>query len=396
MTWAQRIFGGTSKAAKRALLPQRRAPQPSSPLAPLVGVARQSDVASRSQLAQQLSDFCLATGRDLSNSEQKIFFDILRHLIHRIEIQVRKSVAEKLSVRPDAPHDIVFQLASDVIEVAYPILVRSDVLEDADLIDLILYRAQDHQRAISQRAAVSVSVTETLVGTGDHEVIQSLLQNNRAEIMPETMARLVDQSLEVEGYQEPLLRRNDLDSALARRMYTWVGEALREYINDTYDLPQDDVNDAISVAIADAANTDFAEAYDDTNVINFQDFASTPQYDSSSAMLILALEDGDIYRFEEMFSQQSRLSAGAITRLLYDSGSEALAIAFKAVGTDRQAFSEIFCYLRGSRPYEAFVQSPQHAKAMEHFDQMDMASADRILETWRITPADDFAARNTA
>ncbi len=102
--------------------------------------------------------------------------------------------------------------------------------------------------------------------------------------------------------------------------------------------------------------------------------------------------DGDIYRFEEMFIALSRLSAASVTRLLYDSGSEALAIAFKALGIERPAFSEIYCYLRGSRPYEAFIQSPSHEKAMAHFDRVDRKSADQVLDTWRRAPDYGFEA----
>ena len=286
MVWAQRIFGGSSKTASKAISPRLRAAPPPSPMARLVGVAHQPDQASRSHLAQQLSDICLASGRNLSARERTLFFDILRHLIHQVEMQVRKSLAERLSVRSDAPHDLVFQLANDVIEVAYPLLVKSMVLDDADLIELILSKAEAHQQAITKRPEVSLSVTETLVGTGNDEVIQSLLKNEAAEIMPATMMRLVDQSLETESFREVLLRRRDMKPELARRMYTWVGDALREYINDSFDLSQDDVDDAVSLAISEAMEID---PFDDADIISLKDYASAPLYEPTSATLIQSL-----------------------------------------------------------------------------------------------------------
>jgi uncharacterized protein (DUF2336 family) len=280
-------------------------------------------------------------------------------------------------------------LANDVIEVAYPILVKSMVLDDADLIELILSKAESHQQAITKRQEVSLSATETLVGTGNEEVIQSLLKNEAAEIMPATMMRLVDQSLETESFREVLLRRRYMKPELARRMYTWVGNALREYINDSFDLSQDDVDEAISLAISEAMDTD---PFDDGDNINLKDYANAPLYEPTSSTPIQSLADGDIYRFGEIFIDLSGLSAASVTRLLYDSGSEALAIAFKAVGVERPAFSEIYCYLRGNRPYEAFIQPPSHEKAMAHFDRMDSNSADRVFDTWRRAPDYGFEA----
>lgn len=62
-------------------------------MAMLVRVAQKPDQASRSQLTQQLNDIYLVSGRTLNARERAIFFDILRHLIHRVEMQVRKSPA---------------------------------------------------------------------------------------------------------------------------------------------------------------------------------------------------------------------------------------------------------------------------------------------------------------
>jgi uncharacterized protein (DUF2336 family) len=387
VVWANRIFGGRRKARAEAERPvaQPGVQQRRGGMHQLVDNARRPDQASRSKLVQQLSDICLASGKQLSEAEKEIFFDILRHMIHRIEMRVRQSIAERLAIRPDAPHDLIFQLANDHIEVALPVLAKSMVLEDADLIELILNRTEAHQAAIAQRPEVSVSVTETLIETGNEDVITTLLRNPGAQIMPDSMARIVDDSLEIEAYRKPLLHRRDMSPALAQRMYTWVGEALREYINDNFDVSEDAVNDTVSLAIAEAIHGDISG---DDELLDLGAYASEPHYDSAATLLIQALSDGDIYHFEEIIRDMTDLTAPAVTRLLYDSTSEVLAIAFRAMGLDRTAFSEIFCHLRGSRPYESFLQSPMHEKAMAYFDRISYEDAERVLASWRLAPDD--------
>lgn len=434
VVWAQKIFGGpVISPERRATLASRpsapmypatagqaaaggtaaietpispttalRPPQPKSPrkqpqkrsaAAELVQAAQQPGSVGRSRLTEMLTEVCLESGRTLSERERDIFFDILRHLIHQIEKRVRKSVAERLAHRTDVPQDLILELANDEIEVAYPILVNSLLLEDTDLIELILHKTDRHRIAIARRSEISLSVSETLIDNGNEGVILALLENNGAEIGSDSMARLVEESLEVESYREPLLERHEMRPELARRMYTWVGEALREHIREQFAVTGDEVEDAISVAIAEAV--DYDEFPDDLEEIDLEQYASTPNFHPTTPMLLHALEDGDIYRFEEMFRDMSNLGPSLVTRLLYDSGSEALAIAFKAIGVDRASFGQIFCYLRGSRPYESFTASPMYEKAMMHFDEIDMASAGRVLDSWRIDPDENHARSTT-
>ena len=305
-------------------------------------------------------------------------------------MQVRKSIAERLAERADAPHDIIVKLANDKIEVAYPVLVNSKVLEDADLVELILTKARAHHKAITKRAEVSAAVSEALISTGNEDVVCALLKNDAAEIMPETLERLADQSLETEAYCTPLLRRSELKPELAQRMYTWAGEALRAYIDEHYEWTEDAVDEAMSLAIAEAVETDWL---DESNVVNFEEYAGAAELEHNEAILIDALADADIYRFEESFRFLSGLSNSAVTRLLYDSGSEALATAFKAIDINRKAFSEIFCHFRGSRPYEAFVRSPAHEKAMAYFDRLPPEDAERTMESWGRASEEEQPAR---
>jgi hypothetical protein len=104
--------------------------------------------------------------------------------------------------------------------------------------------------------------------------------------------------------------------------------------------------------------------------------------------LVKALKDGDIYRFEELFRDLTDLNAGSVAKVLYDSGPEALAIACKATGVDREVFAEILALLQGGGNPGNFRQQPAFLKTMDYFDRIDRQGAGRVLTTWRSAPDD--------
>lgn len=362
----------------------RRAAERVRPFDDLLTLAQRPE---RGVLVEALSELCLASGRKLSDREHALVFDIFRALLHNVEMRVRQGLAKRLSDRDDAPHDLVLQLANDVIEVAYPIIVKSSVLEEGDLISLILERADPHRVAVAARPEIGEPITDTLVDVGSEPVLRSLVRNASAHIAPETLERLVDSSYEMEAIREPLLNRPDVSPDLAKRMYGWVGEALRQHIAQTYDL-NPTLNHAVSQAVADAIKDD---VFGDVTAVDLDSFASNPTaFRPSAARLIQALSEGDIFRFEEMFRELTELTSGSVTRVLYDSGAEGLAIACRAIGFDRNEFGEMFCHLHGTRPYDRFRQSKTFQRAVEYFDRMDAAGASRVLKTWRDTPDDSW------
>src|SRR3546814_1733452 len=72
-------------------------------------------------------------------------------------------LVEALLRGPDPLPELQAVLANDEIEVAQAILERSRVLQDQDLIDVVMRRAEEHRMAIALRNDVSVAVAEALL-----------------------------------------------------------------------------------------------------------------------------------------------------------------------------------------------------------------------------------------
>ncbi len=353
----------------------------------LVDVARSAKPEDRGVLVDSLNDLCLRSGRHLNDSEKDLVYDILTNLIQDVEMNIRRELAEQLADRDDAPKGLVNTLATDMIDVAQPVIVRSMVLDDHDLIGLVLDHAESHQLAVTMRPSLSEQVTESIADTGNPTVISAMLENEGAAISRRTMQRIVEASADEPRLQEPLINRSDLSEDLARRMYGWVGDAMRDYIEEKYAPPEDiALDDAVTKAVSSALGTDIFEAEEpETEAKPHFGYRPHPR------LLVKALEENDVFRFEELFRELTDLSGSSATRVLYDSGPEAVAIACKASGMDKMNFGKIIGFLQGGGETDTYMQTPAFSKIMDYFDRIDTPGAKRVLHVWRDAPGDSWS-----
>ena len=125
----------------------------------------------RTRLVQIVGDLFFEDKLVLSERERLLMTDILRQLIHDVEITVRKALAIRLADESNAPPDLVSTLANDQVEVAHPILLKSTVLQDIELIEIVKHRTLEHPLAITMRKTLSEALSDALVDTGNAKVI---------------------------------------------------------------------------------------------------------------------------------------------------------------------------------------------------------------------------------
>ncbi len=153
----------------------------------LIGLARDKSVEGRTRLVQIVGDLFFDTDTILRDAERSIMSDILRQLIHDVEMKVRQVLAVRVASESNAPRDLISVLANDQIEVAHAILTQSTVLQDIELVEIVEHRTFRHQLAIAMRNTVSETVSVALIGTGNVDVIKTLLENDNADISGKAM-----------------------------------------------------------------------------------------------------------------------------------------------------------------------------------------------------------------
>jgi uncharacterized protein (DUF2336 family) len=343
----------------------------SSPYEKLLELAHQRALKGKGGLAASVAEMCLASKASLSNRELALAFEILRLLVGQVEVNIRRHIADYLADRNDAPRDLVRMLAKDEIAVAYPILAHNTVLAAGDLLEIIEQCSLRHRQAIAIRAHITQDVTDRLVARDEIEVMTTLLCNETADIGEASMRHLVERSLEIESFREPLAHRKEMTGELARRMYIWAGDSLREFIIDSFDVDP-------------AA---FEGGGDNVTEGPFGIDRDSPADHSGNSIAFLAfLDAGDYDGFEKAFADTLKLPQHAMTMILHDSGPETVAIASKAAGIGQHAFGEILCHLSGAHPTSAFKASKEYGRAVRYFAQLDHAGAMAMLDRLRVTP----------
>ena len=350
----------------------------------LVDLARDKSSHGRASLVTAIGDLMGDSGRILTLQEKALMNDILKKLIQDVARPIRKALADKLSQSNNAPHEVVSLLANDEFDIASPVLLKSDLLSDEDLVEIVRHRTLSHRLAIAMRRSVSTLVSDALVGTNSVDVIKTLLENHGASITDATMAYLVQQSESVDEFQEPLLRRDDLPLDLSKKMYVWVSAALRQYIVENFAVDKAELDLTVAKVADDVTANDEVKRGDDAAMALAEQLARRNEL--TADMLVKTLRRGEIALFEAMLAQMLSLRPQVARKLIYEDGGEGLVIGCRACNINRTDFTALFLMLQRARPTELANNPYQLSRSMEMFDRLKPDTARKVVERWKVNP----------
>jgi uncharacterized protein (DUF2336 family) len=296
-----------------------------------------------------------------------------------------------LADAPGTPRELAVLLANDEIDIASPVLIKSKVLEDTDLIEIVRSRSTQHLLAIAMRRDLSTAVADALVQSGEKDVIRTLLENEDAGISRATMAYLVEQSKAVDEFQEPLVKRRDLPGDLARRMCLWVSAAIRQSLLERFDIDPDTLDDSLEpIAREESERQQPAEADAAGELAHTlgEDRKLTPR------LLMQTLRRGEVPLFEAMLAEMSGLRPTLIRRLCYEQGGQGLAVLARGISLSREEFAGIYLLTRKARPGGASMDPADLGRALEFFDRINHGSAATVIGRWRRDPDYLYAIRS--
>lgn len=181
----------------------------------------------------------------LSEGEREIAENIFRLLAKDVEVRVREALSAQLKTCAELPHDIAQALASDVESVALPMLKYSEVLSDADLLEIISENSSAKQTAIAQRRGVSGDVADALIDTGNETAVARLVANETADLDAGRLDRVMDSYQESQAISESLSRRPQLPPSVSDRLVAAVSSKMQDYLSGRKDLPPEAVSSVL-------------------------------------------------------------------------------------------------------------------------------------------------------
>ena len=159
------------------------------------GAIAQSSMDRRAGMLRRITDYFLVESDQYSDKEIAVFDEVFIRLVETIEQSSRALLAIRLGPVSKAPPKILRVLACDnAIEVASPVLIHADGLDDTSLVECAKTRSQEHLLAISCRKILSEAVTDVLVERGDQQIALSTAKNAGARFSHKGFAILVKRS----------------------------------------------------------------------------------------------------------------------------------------------------------------------------------------------------------
>jgi len=176
----------------------------------------------------EVTDLFLSNVGRLGDSQIAAVDGVLAQLVERVEAASVIQLSEALSTIDRAPIQTVRRLAfHEQPQVAAPVLRHSTCLPDADLLEIVKSRGQQHLLAICDRKALNEALTDALMRFGDVNVSNALARNPGARFSECGYATLVGRAERDEGLAEKLGVRLDIPGSLLRELIVKVADVVR-------------------------------------------------------------------------------------------------------------------------------------------------------------------------
>lgn len=284
--------------------------------------------------AKVAQEFAFGT---LTERERSVAAEIFRLILKDAEVRVREALAREVKECAALPHDIALALAKDVDQVALPMLAYSEVLTDADLIDIIRTAGSKKQQAIATRKKVSADVSDALVAQGDEDVVHLLVSNHGAELREATLNGLIDTYGDRERLHGPLCARPQLPLNVAERLVSLVSENLKDHILRNHPLGTEQVSDLIVASRERATISLVGFKSDDAAVMDLvRQLHRNGRLTASIVLRALCL--GDLRFCEAAFGVLAGIPMVNAQTLIHDSGQLGLKGIYAKAGMPDELF----------------------------------------------------------
>lgn len=242
---------------------------------------------------------------------------------------VRKALAEVFAASQAAPAAVVHALASDHPHIAAPILERSPLLIDADLVDQVATGCTEVQAAIARRDRVPRVLAAAIAEVGSAEACLVLLENANADIAPFSLERIVDRHGHLAVIREILLARPDLPAPMHQALLRKLSTTLADFVVARAWLGDDRARRVTKEACERATVTLAAQVERSEVRPLIRHLCSSEQL--TAGLILRALLCGNLGLFEETLSELSGVPLARVSAIVHDrSGGSFRALYEKA------------------------------------------------------------------
>jgi uncharacterized protein (DUF2336 family) len=249
---------------------------------------------------------------------------------------VRLAMAQVFASSQAAPPVIVHALATDQPEIATPILERSPMLRDTDLVDLVATAHPQSQAVIASRFLLPRAVSAAIAEVGAAQACLALLENPGAEIAPFSLDRIVERFGHLAPIRENLMGRGDLPAATRQAVLAKLSQTLAGFVSSRHWMPEDHAQYAVREACEKATIVLAAQTPEREIGALVSHLRDSGQL--TAGLILRAILSGNIVLFEEALAELSGLPLDTVASYIHDRSVSGFQALYRKAGLPDSAY----------------------------------------------------------
>jgi uncharacterized protein (DUF2336 family) len=342
------------------------------------GTARQ-----RCEILRRVTDMFVLGSHRYSDEEIDLLDDVFERLAAEIEASARSLLAMRLAPIRNAPPRIIRTLAiDDAADVACPILIQSERLADATLVEVAMQKSQEHLFAISRRPAISTAVTDILVDRGDQLVVLSIAENRGASLSDFGFSTLVKRAEGADRLAASIGARPEIPPHLFAKLLAKASHAVRAKLESAHPTARGEVERAVA-EITDRLQTEKiagSPSYQNAKTLTEPLYRANRLDDDQLAVYAHA---GWIEEVVAALALHCRLSLPTVERALLQERPDKVLILGRATGLKWPTVKAILLM----RAAKGIAPTTEIAKSRTVYERLEAATAEHILLFYRKSEA---------
>ena len=359
----------------------------SSKLHKLTELAKEKSSDRRRELLREVTDLFFDAPPASDSAAQGQFDDILQTLANETAQDARAELADRFADAPFAPKGLIQQLAKDAIEVAAPILTRSSVLSEEDLVTIVHETGQAHIQAIARRESVSERLSHAIVEKGDDHSVAALIRNEGAQLSRSTFEEVARRAEDSEILQAPIVERGDAPADLLNDLMVVVSRTLRDKISQRFETLEPGVLEAALAASQARLEKRMAE---DKALVEAQRYIASKRVrkELDGSLLVSLLRERKPVHCALGFAELTGVDYFTAKRAFEHKSPDGLALICKAAGIEKALFVTL-AVLRSQAAENAFNDAREIGAI---YEALEPEQAERALRFWKLRKQNAAAA----
>ena len=275
---------------------------------------------------------------------------------------VRRALAEVFAGCEDAPATVVHALANDQPDVAAPILQRSPLLLDADLVEAVASGEPERQIAIATRAKLPCSVSAAIAEVGCAEACLLLLENEDAETVVFSLDRIVQRFGHLAAIRDAILSRDDLPAPTRQALVVKLSETLADFVTARGWLGEDHACRITREACEKATIALAAESHEGEVRPLIRHLRESGQL--NAGLILRSLLSGNVELFEEALADLAQVPLTRVVGIVHDRRGAGFRALYDKAGLPASTFPAFREALEAMRE-EGFMFEPGNASRLK-------------------------------